>query len=183
MQTSEKLIKLAHKRGTPETKQILEQSFPKLFQSFENGDWIKSTATEILLRITNYDNDTCYGFRHGIWQEESGGWVFRTHPQYWRKATEEEVIEAFKKEFEKRGFKEGVKFKDPEFGTVREFKALDFCGFFNKYINQGRKQIIFSNGMRIYNDGFFAEIVEEPKTIEQRLEVLEKFMRKVETNG
>lgn len=182
MQTSEELIKAAHKIGTQETKDILQKSFPKLFKPFKNGDWIKSIAWDMSVRITNYENGTCYGFRSGIWHKESFYKSVAAHPYYWRKATDSEVIEAFEKEFRKKGFKEGVKFKDPICETVREFEGLNFRDFFDKEIIEKHGQCIYSNRFTIYIDGVFAKIVEEPKTIEQRLEVLEKFMHKVETN-
>lgn len=170
------LIINAYTLGGELTKQKLGQAFPEYFQTFENGEWVKLLSGS-LIRITNLERGEGYGFnRLGNWVEKGKFYSFKTNPELWQRTTEEEVIEAFKKEFEKRGFKEGVKFKSLYSGSIKEATNLDFFYFFDKDSIERIGQLIYSNDYQIYKDGVFAEIVEEEKTIEQRLEAVEQFI-------
>lgn len=130
----------------------LEKWFPKAFEEEKKelvvGKWYVSSS----FLINFQEENKCYGF-----SLSSGSWLINlqhTIAQHekceYREATEQEVFDALKKEAVKRGFKEGVYFKDVH--TKSEFRLSNL-----HYEND-------SNDLRgnigcVFHGGKWAEII------------------------
>lgn len=134
-----------------------------------------------------------YGFDDGEWEDLSntttGGWTFVPPETPFRLATKEEVEEALRREAKKRGFVKGVKFRNfqGKIQTItREHHFSNLGEGYNGLCCGGTPEEEWnkegcSSNAYIFNNGKWAEIIEEPKTIKVTIEeIQEKFGSKVE---
>ncbi len=141
-----------------EKKQLKKQlaELPKL----EVGKWItdKSNNWDSMLFITGLQGEcfTAYGLDcKGNWTNNTGSSLCSYRP-----ATDKEVETALIKEAKKRGFKEGVKYKNNG-GTINKLKSNNFI---YEYVS-GVGMTIGTEDIWFYSNGKWAEIIEEPKTV------------------
>jgi len=137
---------------------------------FEIGKWYKvKNNNDFLLCPTNIKNTmddvTGYGFNtDGYWSNESDYWGLDGCYE----ATPQEVQEALEKEAVKRGFKEGVKFKPVSPNCYND--AVGVCGKDFHYYETamyGHEPGLCSGKNWIFQNGTWAEIISEPKTIDE----------------
>ncbi|MCY7291327.1 MAG: hypothetical protein LH615_04010, partial [Ferruginibacter sp.] len=148
--------------NTIDSKEIKE-IFPELFKSkFVVGNWYKSETGAIANHQGGNKGYGCDVF--GIWHDDIWNW----DPKFWEPATRQEVLEMFKKEAIKRGFKNGVRYVDFYKTT---FSLIDFDGLYLSYDLMGLSD---GNGA-IFQNGVWAEILPCEKTIkEQIIELLKQ---------
>jgi len=167
----EAFIKEAYSEACPKWQSKLKEKFPEVFKSgLEVGKWYKSTIADALYFIKE---QTKNGFNtYGL---VGGEWCIDEITHYLDKfelATESEIKEALINEAKKRGFKEGVKFKDQDGDIQSAYGNIDFENIngetFKNIITFGR-----GNGL-IFWDGTWAEII--PTVTELTLEqIADKF--------
>jgi hypothetical protein len=152
---SNEFILEAHKEACSTWKARIEKECPELFKNtLEVSKWYKYNDSDIhLVCFTNVEKSEGYGFC-------KSGWVDLDiwNDRNLRLATEQEVKEALINEAKKRGFVEGTKF----LSLLSAVKSI--CGInYNCYYNENE---LYSNGMCLFKDGKWAEIVKEPTEIE-----------------
>ena len=139
-----------------EKKQLKKQL--KELPSLEVGKWYKSA--DVL-----YCLETLSGMGYGFdYSESEEGEFFNDHDTPWiitglKPATDQEVETALIAEAKKRGFKEGVEFRSV-YGTDNPITVAQSSRF-SLDILEG---YVFLNGMAIFNNGKWAEII-KPKTV------------------
>jgi len=138
------LIKYTQKK--PEKKVVEKKELKK----FEVGVWYKCVS--MLGRYQGDNRGVVFCGRR--WTGDFG--VSMSYPKDWTKATPKEIEECLTIEAEKRGFKKGVRFKSAYSGDTGECNG---CFLYES------DDSLSSNGMDIYHQGKWAEITEEPFTI------------------
>jgi hypothetical protein len=170
-QVSNEFILEAHKEACSTWKARIEKECPELFKkTLEFNRWIKDDCFPNWLAF--YDGK---GNVYGI--QVNGEWfTYQTdnHPSNDRKnryATQQEVKEALINEAKKRGFVKGVKFLSLLTAVKSE------CGInYNYYYDENE---LYSNGMCLFKDGKWAEIVKEPTEIELIKAEMEKLNKRL----
>ena len=160
----------------------LKEVFPKLFESeLEVGKWYKTKNGHLKFFV---DEDTAYGFDMiGNWNEVGKGYRYSFRSDnYWTPATDKEVETALIAEAKRRGFKDGVKIRHILF-DMSFSKGLPIINNFNLTYDHSDNSLDYKaedgQRFRIFKDGKWAEICEEP--IELTLEqIAEKFNVNVE---
>ena len=153
-ESRKEFIKKAHSAACSEWKENIEKEFPKLFKedALEVGKWYKSKIA--VFRVTSLAPLKSYGVYSGKWGNE----FYTDVTTRSRPATDKEVEQALIKEAKKRGFKEGVKYKNrlDSFGFIND-SCWEFNGKSN-YLGQRGNKV---NSLHfIFDEGKWAEIVE-----------------------
>jgi len=150
---SNEFILEAHKEACSTWKVRIEKECPELFKkTLEVGKWYKDLYLGHLA-FREKDNGN-YGFLYGDWNTV----IECKTPKQWTLATEQEVKEALINEAKKRRFVKGTKFLSLLTAVKSE------CGInYNYYYDENE---LYSNGMCLFKDGKWAEIVKEPAEIE-----------------
>lgn len=153
--------------------------------NLEVGKWYKTILTNddskplyCVTKVERHDFHA-YGFDYyGAWvNDEYFGCINSSEIKERVPATDKEVEEALIKEAERRGFKEGAKFKCLELGKIREYKQYDskdwgtgknlslryFSDGNHLFCNDGlwNKDIISCSNPSIFRDGKWAEIIKD----------------------
>ena len=163
-ESRKEFIKKAHSAACSEWKENIEKEFPKLFKedALVVGKWYKIDSEDGYL--LNYSGTgTVFGFLNGNY---SNNYNFdKYHYDKAKPVTEKEVEEALIKEAKKRGFKEGVKYKNRlhSFGFIND-SCWEFNGKSN-YLGQRGNEV--NNLHFIFDEGKWAEIIKEIITKEQ----------------
>lgn len=149
----ETFIKEAYQSACDTWKAKIKDKFPDAFKTeLEVGKWYKYKDSGVhLVCFTSVQESEGYGFDLSGWQKLT---IWSQHNL--RLATDEEVKTALVKEAEKRGFKNGVKYKnvnteEQETQTIKDFKHI-FCS--TSFLTDGW-------GGAIFKDGIWAEIIKE----------------------
>ena len=175
--TQEQIDKLAEKTHA---KELLKEFLPEVFETkLEVGKWYKVYYKEgyFLFNFQEYSDDNpCknYGFTNTKmpdyrWAEE-GIAVYERDKNI--PATEEEVREALINEAKKRGFKKGVECK---FGVSKEIRTIktDEFEWDGERLSIKRNPFVWDV---IFDDGVWAEIIEEPKETEPTKEEINRVL-------
>lgn len=164
----------AHKSACSEWKLKIEKECPELFENkLEVGKWYKEPSDlgnkYRFIFIEKIDNKQIFGYGFkgdGSWFENdsyySGGFIL---------ATEEEVKEALIKEAKKRGFKNGVVFRNILRNHTNKIEAIGVLNDYKKYDNS----LWFDEKGCVFKDGKWATIISNP--IEEKIK---KYERKIE---
>jgi hypothetical protein len=163
-----------HKAACQSWKERIEKEAPELFEKpeLEVGKWYKYTTTSgcqifCLTEITKNGSALGYGIgRDGDWVDySSDNSIYCMANDYWVPklvpASEQEVTEVLIKEAKKRGFVKGVVATGLD-GEISEITGDFFNNGDVSYLCATEEDCRFS-GVRIYEDGKWAEIVEEKK--------------------
>tara|TARA_R110002049_G_scaffold309249_1_gene519241 strand:- start:30598 stop:31395 length:798 start_codon:yes stop_codon:yes gene_type:complete len=154
--------------------------FPELFEvKLEVGKWYKYTRSGTL-SFYQGEGKKSYGFHTGHKFLDSHSWHMPTEDTEIIPATESEVKEALIKEAVKRGYKSGVKFVSlgEKFITDHCKGSVSVISDKPDYDLHFEDSILWVSGGEnsgiIYEDGKWAEIIEEPKsiTIEQAVKAI-----------
>ena len=155
-------------------KRLMQDWFPEAFEkqlevgkvykypSFRGGKFMFKFNGEFGERIT-------YGFNsNGKWCNELG--ICEREIKNYQEATEEEWLEALKKEARKRGFIEGIKFNCPyseKVETLGNTLDYEFTGHdsekFGKCLRDNMGYVIFYNGI-------WSEIVKEETPTQKEID-------------
>lgn len=138
-----------------------------------NNCWIKTEGIDIkdwLYYLSN--GEILFGFHIGGWHDEIQKYTPDCSDM---KATAQEVKTALIAEAEKRGFVVGAKFYHCEIKDKNCEIKEDLKFYSNLNI------LTDSCGGIIFYDGIWATIIEQPLTIEQRIEILEKKLNNYDT--
>ena len=116
-----------------------------------------------------------YGYNYNInrW-EDYKDWAHISHTYI--PATDEEVMEMLTEEAKRRGFVMGAKYKglDKDIKTVEQY---DFWNVNRGLIDEGKFNLSCSEEEGVvFRRGEWAEVIEEPLTIKERLERIEKYL-------
>lgn len=179
-QVDKEFIIEAHKAACSDWKTKIEKKFPEAFPKIQTGKWYKKSGTGFLFFLQeieegDFNNYKAYGFNNsGEWSESKG----RSIECFKEIATEEEVKEALKIETIKRYGSDwrSVKIKDHAGNGVwtlglntREFIPVIYC-----------HAVYCENGV-LYNNGTWADILEEPKVIVPKEKALKFLAKKYNT--
>ena len=173
--TKEQVLKLANKAEQGCTSVIesdLKNWFPEAFKTeLEVGKWYKMKGNTHFLCNFNGNignNGNSYGFNlKGKWMDNS--MCFQNCDTY-VEATPEEVESALINEAKKRGFIEGTQYLSP----VNKYKRA-FDG--EMYFNHNN---LFENSKSIFNNGIWATILPQKKTVvpmDKALKIIAKKMK------
>lgn len=152
-----------YKRAKQERKQLKKQL--KDLPSLEVGKWYKTNelGSPFLIFITKIILDSvaqcmAYGFCHeGEWYDNSRFGINNLTP-----ATDKEVEEALIKEANKRGFKEGV---NADLSTANPCHLKNYHFLSNDFEYSKPCNWLSLDGVIIFEDGKWAEIIEQPKEL------------------
>ncbi|HYD90310.1 MAG TPA: hypothetical protein VEA37_02350 [Flavobacterium sp.] len=160
---------LLKERREPKTATDIEVHFDeveKLPEQYPIGKWVKEPGIEFgksLYYIVSIDKDkginpvNSYGInRNGVWRDIDNRSLELTN---WPLATDEEVNTALIAEAERRGFKNGAYVDNSPLGF--NFKERLKKGS-NIWVSEGYVNI-GSDGLAIYKNGKWAEIISEPE--------------------
>lgn len=121
--TKEQILEL-NNTSSGKTKNLLKTWFPEIFETqFENGKWYKYRGSDNGYPLVCYQGETSgFGFNgQGGWSELSSGWSFKTRPNDWVKADNEDIYVTLNNYYGRHYKKEG-------------FKCLNTNEIFNKLI-------------------------------------------------
>jgi hypothetical protein len=173
---SKDFILEAHESACSTWKTKIENQFPELFSKvkLELNKWYRFKSGT--LGYFQGFGKTSYGFHFDVWDYfEDHRWFCNKEEMHKidRLATKEEVETALIAEAKKRGLdKQGIRIECLETLKVELSHNNNFACF--NYNNNG----IYYNGIKVYKNGKWAEIVSEPieLSLEQRLERIEKHL-------
>ncbi len=173
--TKEQINILAQQHSWSE--KYLKENFPQAFESeLEVGKWYKITQCEIICFVTHIKEDRVYyyGFISKHWLGNDWANIGNN----WTLATDKEVETALIEEAKRRGFKEGVTFKNFNGAnqTFLSFYGLNesFNGLFSRTPKEEWGNKNCNSNPYIFRDGKWAEIINEPLTLTID-EIAEKF--------
>jgi hypothetical protein len=183
LEVSKEFILEAHQSACPTWKAKLEKEFPTVFETeLEVGKWYKhNRESDFLYFISELKEDGLYGYGFNIHSKGfSSNWEISIVSYYGKGltlATPQEVETVLINEAKRRGFKEDCSFNSVFFMNQQKdvFKSsgkLDFDHF--KMDN-----VIYIDGYAIFYNGKWAEITEQPLTLEQRIENLENQLKQL----
>ena len=143
-------------------KRLMQDWFPEAFEKkLEVGKVYKypSLGEKFMFKFNGFGANN-YGFSTiGEWSDDLGAWEEEIND--YQEATEEEWLEALKKEAKRRGFIEGIKFNCPyseKVETLGNTLDYEFTGHdsekFGKCLRDNMGYVIFYNGI-------WSEIVKE----------------------
>jgi hypothetical protein len=173
---SKDFILEAHESACSTWKTKIENQFPELFSKvkLELNKWYRFKSGT--LGYFQGFGKASYGFHFDVWDYfEDHRWFCNKEEMHKidRLATKEEVETALIAEAKKRGLdKQGIRIECLETLKVELSHNNNFACF--NYNNNG----IYYNGIKVYKNGKWAEIVSEPieLSLEQRLERIEKHL-------
>lgn len=152
----------------------------------EVGKWYITTDKEGNEYLFNHqDRGSSYGFFKGKWISENwstgDGW-----PNTPRQATPEEVKPRLIEEAERRGYKDGIKFRDLDTGNIRTIVSNVFPLVTIERLNVSTpsKEWIINNGASnpyIYDNGKWAEIIDEKAEIRESVARLEAELQELKS--
>ena len=155
-------------------KRLMQEWFPEAFENqLEVGKVYKREG--FLIKVCEPDGDKvkCYGFDDDAeWYDNRNGIC---HLGYMKEknmieATEEEWFEALKKEAERRGFIEGIKFNCPYTGGVETLgNTLDYEFTWHNSEKFG-KCLRDNEGYVIFYNGIWSEIVKEETPTQEEID-------------
>lgn len=172
-----------HDRTSVHNQEQLEKWFPDAFKTeLEVGKWYKRPhnsalfcVTEVLLNLENHYG--IYGF------DNIGNWMKDNSKTFWDKdveATPEEVEAALINEAKKRGYKGGIKLSPLEScSNAIDTEKEDVYSYIPKVSHYVGNRLQL-NGTGIYQDGKWAEILPQEKTVvpmEKALKIIAKKMK------
>ena len=172
--TQEQIDQLAEKKHA---KELLQKFIPEAFETkLEVGRWYKLKDNPKILAL--YD---CFKHHrpYAYIFNEKGDYEYRVEfslfelPTYWELATEEEVREALINEAKKRGFNNigNLKIKN----TVGSI-SNGFVTITNDFYYDYKGNTLRLDGAIIFNNGVWAEIIEEPKETEPTKEEINRVL-------
>ena len=178
--TQEQIEKLAEKKHA---KELLQEFIPEAFTKLQINKWYKRRHKKALFYVINLPNDEChlikvYGFDNG------GDWMHHESPQTYPDneviATEEEVREALINEAKKRGFNNiGIlKIKSTVGGISNGYHTTN-----NAFYYDYKGNTLRLDGVVIFNNGVWAEIIEEPKETDPTEEEIKRVLNYLLKNG
>ena len=160
-------------------KRLMQDWFPKAFEKkLEVGKVYKYPSIgggKFMFKFFEFGSNK-YGFNMiGEWSCNLGVW--ENEVNLYEEATEEEWFEALKKEAERRGFIEGIKFNCPYTGRVETLgNTLDyeFTGHnskkFGKCLRDNRGYVIFYNGI-------WSEIIKEETPTQEEIDKVLNYLK------
>ena len=159
---TEEQVKEAYNAACNEWKAKIKDWFPEAFEKkLEVGKVYKypSLGEKFMFKFNGFGANN-YGFSTiGEWSDDLGAWEEEIND--YQEATEEEWLEALKKEAKRRGFIEGIKFNCPyseKVETLGNTLDYEFTGHdsekFGKCLRDNMGYVIFYNGI-------WSEIVKE----------------------
>jgi len=175
LEVSKEFILEAYSSACPTWKAKLEKEFPTVFvkEELELNRWYKSKNGSLIYPISlkeEFNNAyNYYGFCEGGTKWTDKDWT--NMPKNFRLATPQEVETALINEAKRRGFKEGCDFIDVNKRTIKNAAGIFL---FNSNVNF----LAFCGGA-IFDDGKWATIIEQPLTLEQRIENLENQLKQL----
>ena len=172
--TQEQIDQLAEKKHA---KELLQKFIPEAFENkLEVGKWYKLKDNPKILAL--YD---CFKHHrpYAYIFNEKGDYEYRVEfslfelPTYWELATEEEVREALINEAKKRGFNNigNLKIKNTGGSISNGFVTITNDFYYDYKVNTLRL-----DGVIIFNNGVWAEIIEEPKETEPTKEEINRVL-------
>ena len=166
--------------GTDVTERYFKEIIPEAFKKeLEIGKWYKRPHNSALFYVTeilNIDSNHCkvFGFDNvGKWMPENA----KTFPDNDFEATPEQIESALINEAKKRGFIDGVKFKDARYGK-NSYKVSNE-NIFRLYNNE-TLCIEDDGNVTVFYKGNWAQILPQEKTVvpmEKALKIIAKKMR------
>ena len=179
--TQEQIDRLAEKKHA---KKLLQEFVPEAFKTeLEVGRWYRLKGNpEILALYDCFKHHRPYAYIFN----ENGNYEYRVEfslfelPTYWELATEEEVREALINEAKKRGFNNigNLKIKNTFGGISNGFVTLT-----NNFYYDYKGNTLRLDGALIFNNGVWAEIIEEPKETEPTEEEIKRVLNYLLKNG
>ena len=173
--TQEQINQLAEKKHA---KELLQEFIPEAFENeLEFGKWYISEHY-LVYYLGNYKCN-CIELRDGEWIEN----VYHSlsgHLKSYRLATEEEVVKALINEAIKRGFNNigNLKIKNTFGGISNGFVTLT-----NDFYYDYKGNTLSLDCALIFNNGVWAEIIEEPKETEPTEEEIKRVLNYLLKNG
>jgi len=171
---SNELILQAHKEACGKWKSLIEKECPELFKpKFKVGDWVVNTCrgNEYIGKYIDNKHLSDWSFiTNSIGQELNGG-LFDDNA---RLATQTEIKSHLIKLAKEKGFKEGVKVLSLWGGGVE--RVLLNKENYPQY-EESKDELWFGDtfcSSKIYSNGKWATIIEEPKVIELTMEDIAK---------
>ncbi len=172
--TQEQINQLAEKKHA---KELLKEFIPDAFENkLEVGKWYKSNKGSICFNL----EDSYYGFDFvGDWRDITYFKIGQDKSE-WELATEEEVREALINEAKKRGFNTigNLKIKNTFGGISNGFLTIT-----NDFYYDYKGNTLSLDGAIIFNNGVWAEIIEEPKETEPTEEEIKRVLNYLLKNG
>ena len=173
--TQEQINQLAEKKHA---KELLQQFIPEAFETKPIvGKWYISDHYLIYYLGNNECN--CIKLIDGEWLEKIHH-SLSGHLKSYRLATEEEVSEALINEAKKRGFNNigNLKIKSIHGGISNEYQTIT-----NNFYYDYKSNTSQLDGVIIFKDGVWAEIIEEPKETEPTEEEIKRVLNYLLKNG
>ena len=185
--TQEQINQLAEKKHA---KELLKEFLPEAFENkLEVGKWYrlrnKNNKTLFVPNKETCDYDMGYGFTYQGIYKECGFNLIGSYPNNFELATEEEVSEALINEFKKRlGKHKKVKtlkdkWEEPIIIEVN-FEEFRYYHKENELWTSCKKTGI---GYKVFDNGKWAEIIEEPKETEPTEEEIKRVLNYLLKNG
>ena len=176
--TQEQINQLAEKKHA---KELLKEFLPEAFENkLEVGKWYKSkyNKTKILFftKKETCSSDTGYGFNYlGIYKEKNFNLLGCATYEF-ELATEEEVKEALINEAIKRGFK-NVGELSLKLVSGEMFKKGSFVTANNKFIYISVENRLYLDGVEIFYNGKWAEIVIEDIPTQEEIDRVINYLK------
>ena len=176
--TQEQIDKLAEKKHA---KELLKEFLPEAFETkLEVGKWYKHkySKTKILFftKKETCSSDTGYGFNYlGIYKEKNFN-LLGSETYEFELATEEDVKEALINEAIKRGFK-NVGELSLKLVSGKMFKKGYFITGDNKFRYNYVINTLYLDGVEIFIDGNWAEIIKEEKPTEEEIDRVINYLK------
>ena len=173
--TQEQIDRLAEKKHA---KELLQQFLPEAFENkLEVGKWYISEHY-LAYYLGDYKCN-CIRLSDGAWFENMHH-SLSGHLKSYKLATEEEVREALINEAKKRGFNNigNLKIKNTFGGISNGFVTLT-----NNFYYDYKGNTLRLDGALIFNNGVWAEIIEEPKETEPTEEEIKRVLNYLLKNG
>ena len=167
--TQEQINQLADKKHA---KELLQKFIPEAFENkLEVGRWYKSELGSICFNLEDsYYGFDCVGYWRDITYFKIGEDIYE-----WELATEEEVSEALINEAKKRGFNNigDLKIKN----TVGSI-SNGFVTITNDFYYEYESNTLRLDGAIIFNNGKWAEIIEEVEPTKEEINRVLTFLKK-----
>ena len=188
--TQEQINQLAE---VPNTQYLLQEFIPEAFETkLEVGKWYIHKEHKDLINIAEInkkDEIKFYGFDYdksentSIFVDERNSPLFYGYGKNfsnWQLATEEDVREALINEAKKRGFNNigNLKIKNTVGSISNGFVTLT-----NDFYYDYKGNTLRLDGAVIFNNGVWAEIIEEPKETEPTKEEINRVLNYLLKNG
>lgn len=161
---TEEFIREAHGAACSNWKQRIEKEFPDLFKTkLEVGKWyvLKTYLSDWLM---NYQGNGSVSYGFNTTKDWGNNYIMQECDD-WKEATHEEVESALIAEAKKRGYKKGVRIKGLDNGEICTLPNGGFEYMENENVLWFGNPYDDYDGFEIFNDGKWAQILPEEKTI------------------